>query len=208
MTGGLSLILAIASYKLPDQYGVAAIAISFVAAWVAAYRVWKAEYDGKDELHQRLTPKIKVSLVGTEPIEFGWPQIAVGPLTDAALTNCEVTIRKIALIQDTGEVTPLSVAPFSCFWTDATNLDNFSVNIPSGVEKRAFLVRPDRNERALILPNTRRTGTTIRFQGLTSIFRIDVVISADNAPSESKSFKFNVDLRSQKMALSFWDPPV
>ncbi|MGE3941714.1 MAG: hypothetical protein AB7H90_07420 [Alphaproteobacteria bacterium] len=173
-----------------------------VTSIVAATRsAWIIERMERQKLADRLSPKILIcgedddgvyDSISAKGEHFKYAQIIVKSATDAPLINCEVWVTAVYLIdRDLKNVKRLVDQPARCEWSGRNLRDNERALIPAGLSQRVrlFMMGETYSYPCPLfgMPNT-VFSLEIETPGL---FRITILVAADDTKSESKSFIFS-----------------
>lgn len=114
-------------------------------------------------------------------------QFIVSPATEAPLIRCEAWVTQI---ERTTEPSGAFVEdPLRCPWNQRVGEERFRVTIAAGLTQRAnlFSVTAEEGLIPLLEPTQTKLASEITTSGQ---YRISVLVTADDAPSESASFIF------------------
>ena len=149
MSGGVSVPFAAVAPFLDNVYAQAlVVTLAFVAAWFAAYRIWKVEHEKVLRYEKRLTPKARVFLGQDGGIEkFRSPdgsrpkyvQVSVECCTEEPLFRCQAKLCKVEKLKLCGDPDLVLSNAVHCIWDNAPDGSNPEISIHPGVSQRANL---------------------------------------------------------------------
>lgn len=162
------------------------------------------------ELEARLAPRIGVSLAQDDGVyslpvadlsQSAWAQIVISSLSSVALFDCEVHVVGLTRVEDDGTKTKLLEEDSRCSWSDEP-VSLKTVTIAPRVKKRANLF--SKNEKSPgslqmhIFPQKVILQTVTYTPGK---YLIDIVVSARDAVSVSRSFIFSWGTTFEEISL-------
>jgi hypothetical protein len=164
----------------------------------ASFRSYRRELDTVADLNSRLSPKIKISVAGkgvSEDIDVNgartkWVQFTVQGATNAPLSHCQAWLERVDRLDANSEIEfSLMEEPLRCEWSVTNDTERYSFNIPVGLQRRVniFAVTWERPIVALVEFCKLKLQREINTSG---IYRITVLVTADDAPPLRATFRF------------------
>jgi hypothetical protein len=194
---------------------IAAAFFAFLITWSARFlgRLLKApvhlydeQKDRADVAEGKLVPRILVG-AGVRVVETlfeedrrrgpdsKWVQLLVKSATDAPLIACEARLLNVERVNDDGSTEPISDEPIYCEWANTPPEQRMRMSVPAGVTQPAnvFSVHDvaDPELKPETLPHV-KPGLLREIQA-PGKYRLNIAVSADDAPTVPKSFLLEWD---------------
>jgi hypothetical protein len=207
MSGGASVPFTIAAVYVDNKYAQALLALcALTCAWFAAFRLWRPERQKVRDYEKRLMPKISVFLdpvcngvrvvetsKSDDPLSRGsdskWIQFLVRSVTDAPLVGCEARLLTAERLKSKEGTESILDEPMFCTWSNVDQMQSTRMTIPVGVNQPANMLSIFEGQSNL----KPETAPYMKPRFLREIqkpgkYRLNVVVSAQDAPVETASF--------------------